>query len=432
VAQNLGAGRPERGPRYAWAAFWVSVVLWVVVLLPWAIILPALFGVMHRAGTVERAEELVRLESGYAGILLVGAIVLLTAKTMQHYFFGMHRPKVVTCTTILGNIANVAGNYVLIYGEAGLPALGLPGVPGVPALGIHGAALGTVFGTLVEAVIPVCIFLGRRMNRELHTRSQWRLDRAAVRSLLKVGWPAAVQFGNEIVCWSIFMTVLVGSFGADHMTAGWATLGYMHMSFMPAVGCSVAVTSLVGRYIGAGQPDVAVARARLGVGMAMAYMTVCAVTFVLFRRELIGLFVGGDASPEQAARIIQIGATLMICAAIFQTCDALGIVYTGALRGAGDTVWPGMATMVMSWVFIVGLGWGLVMLRPQWESLGPWIGAAVYIIVYAGVMTWRFETGRWRCINLLEGYQPPSPTPPPLTAPSVGGQQDGGQPPFPS
>ena len=110
-----------------------------------------------------------------------------------------------------------------------------------------------------------------------------------IRDLLKIGWPASIQFGNEIFCWSIFMTVLVGKFGADHMTAGWAALGFMHLSFMPAVGCSVAVTSLVGKYIGAGEPDTAVSRARLGVGLAVAYMTTCALAFIVFREPMIDM-----------------------------------------------------------------------------------------------------------------------------------------------
>ena len=72
----------------------------------------------------------------------------------------------------------------------------------------------------------------------------------------------------------------------------------------------------------------------------MAYMTVCAVIFFVFRYELISYFVAGEGLlPGQAAEIIEAGGKLMICAAVFQTVDAFGITYTGALRGAGDTVW---------------------------------------------------------------------------------------------
>jgi MATE family multidrug resistance protein len=165
----------------------------------------------------------------------------------------------------------------------------------------------------------------------------------------------------------------------------------------------VAATSLVGRYIGAGHPDTAAARARLTLSMAVAYMTVCGLAFVIFRRPLVAAFVGGpELTPAIEAEIIAIGARLMICAAVFQTVDALGIVYTGALRGAGDTIWPGVMTMIYSWLFIVAGGATLVALAPGLESVGPWIGASVYIIVYGITMALRFEGGSWRSIQLLD------------------------------
>jgi multidrug resistance protein, MATE family len=154
--------------------------------------------------------------------------------------------------------------------------------------------------------------------------------------------------------------------------------------------------------------------------MGMVYMTACAAAFVLFRHELIGLFVRTDVSAELAAEIVRIGGLLMICAAVFQTADAFGIVYTGALRGAGDTVWPGVVTIIYSWAFIVLGGWLFVVFWPGLESLGPWIAAAAYIILYGVTMALRFESGRWRSIQLLDredeprsAMEPVLPGPPP-------------------
>ena len=93
------------------------------------------------------------------------------------------------------------------------------------------------------------------------------------------------------------MSLLVGSFGPDHTTAGWIALSYMHLSFMPAVGFSVAVTSLVGKYIGAKRPDVAVSRARLGIGMSMVYMTICAAIFVNVIPRALFTQVNSDSLP---------------------------------------------------------------------------------------------------------------------------------------
>jgi MATE family multidrug resistance protein len=186
------------------------------------------------------------------------------------------------------------------------------------------------------------------------------------------------------------------------MTASGIAFGYMRLSFMPAVGFSVATNSLVGKYIGAGQPDIAVARTRVTLALAMAWMTACAALFVIFRTAFVGVFIH-ESHAEEAGAIIAIGSNLMICMAVFQTFDAIGVIYSGALRGAGDTVWPGVLTVVYSWLFIVVGGLAMIHWFPRWESTGPWIAAAVYIILFGLTMWARFAGGKWRAIRLLDG-----------------------------
>ena len=395
VAQNVGAGRRGEVARYAWAGLWLAVASWALVMVPWALAMPVVFAAMGHS------PELVRLELQYGQVLALGAVAGLAAKAMSNFFFGLQRPRLITVAAIVGNLVNVTLNYALIYGEPGLPEWGLPGVPGAPRMGVMGAAIATVCGTVAEAALPLWVFLFGRLSRDLQVRAVWRPRWREIRDLLRLGWPVCIQFGNEIICWAIFMTVLVGHFGELHLTAGWSTLRYMHLSFMPAVGFSVATNALVGRHIGEGKPDQAANRAHWALGMAVAYMTACGVLMALFRSSLVGVFVSqGDAAVT--AEVVAIGSRLMICAAVFQTFDAVGIVYTGALRGAGDTMVPGVATIVLSWGLIVGLGAWLVHGRPELASVGPWIGASAYIVVYGVWMGARFERGAWRRIRLLE------------------------------
>ena len=400
VAQNVGAGRRDEVARYAWAGLWLAVAAWALVMVPWALAMPAAFRAMGHS------EALCRLELEYGQVLAIGALGGLAAKAMSNFFFGMQRPRLITVAAILGNLVNVCLNYALIYGPEGIPEWGWPGVPFAPRLGVMGAAIATVCGTVAEAALPMSFFLFGRLSRELRVRAAWRPRWREVRDLLKLGWPVSIQFGNEIICWAIFMTVLVGHFGELHLTAGWSTLRYMHLSFMPAVGFSVATNALVGRCIGEGRPDEAANRAHWALGMAMAYMSVCGLLMAVFRSSLVGVFVShGD--PDTVSQVVDIGSRLMICAAVFQVFDAVGIVYTGALRGAGDTLVPGVATIVLSWTLIVGLGAWLVSARADLASVGPWIGASAYIIVYGLWMGVRFERGAWRRIRLLE----PTPGP---------------------
>jgi MATE family multidrug resistance protein len=261
-----------------------------------------------------------------------------------------------------------------------------------------------MIGMFMEMLIPLVIFIGPAFNAKYSTREPWRPCVKTMKSIFRIGWPGSIQWGNEIICWALFMTVFVGKYGTNAMAAGWIALGYLHLSFMPALGINVAINSIVGKYIGAGKPDVASSRARVGVGIALVYMTFCAILFVIFRTELMEWFVSGTSyTAQEQKEIVYLGANMLILVAAIQTVDALGIVYTGALRGAGDTVYPGVVTAVFSWVFIVGGGWIAVTFFPQTGSIGPWIAAATYVILIGLAMALRFERGGWRSIDLLSG-----------------------------
>ena len=402
VSQSVGAGEPTRAARYAWSGIWLAMLSWIVILLPAGFLLiPIGFSWMHHEPRLEL------LETQYAQLMMAGGCFTLVGKAMSNYFFGIARPKIVTLAAILGNVVNIVMNYALIYGDVGLPQFGLPplGIPGVPwfaPMGVAGAGIATVMGVAVECLLPLAIFLGPKMAREFHTRTSWRPDWGAIRDLVRVGWPASVQFGNEMFCWSVFMTILVGEFGTDHLAAGWIVLRYMHLSFMPAVGFSIATTTLVGRSIGANKPELAERYARTALWMSVLYMATWGILMMIFREPMVRLFTTSAADNGATAQhVVELGSRIMICAAIFQAFDAVGIVYTGALRGAGDTFWPGVITVTLSWSLIVGVGAWIAHGYPQLGSLGPWIGSTVYIIVLGAAMTWRFERGPWRTHRLV-------------------------------
>jgi MATE family multidrug resistance protein len=261
----------------------------------------------------------------------------------------------------------------------------------------------TVIATAIELMIPLCVFLGPRFNTKYHTRRAWRPSWSHLKDLLRIGWPVGAMFGNEMICWTYFMVFLVGMFGPLHSTAGWIAHQWMTLSFMPAVGLSVAVTATVGKAMGMRRPDLASQRMYTGLKVALVYMGSCGVIFLVFREQLVSLFIEGDTSPEDRATLIRLGSGMLIATACFQLCDAVAMIVSGALRGAGDTVWPGVVTVFISWSIIVGGGHLIVALAPQLESIGPWIAAAAYIVVLCCVFYGRFLSGRWKKIELVKG-----------------------------
>src|SRR5690606_24105466 len=133
-----------------------------------------------------------------------------------------------------------------------------------------------------------------------------------------------------------------GEDGVVHNTAGWIALRYMHLAFMPAIGISIAVSAVVGRCMGLRRPEIAAHRAWLGPALTLGHRGLSALCFVLFRTRLVAQFIPEGMSPENVEQLLAVGSGVMIIAAIFQLFDATAITMSGALRGAGDTVWPGV------------------------------------------------------------------------------------------
>ncbi|MDP6045779.1 MAG: MATE family efflux transporter [Phycisphaerae bacterium] len=256
---------------------------------------------------------------------------------------------------------------------------------------------GSVTAWAIQFLILLAIFLAPSMHRKFGTHLVKATRWLHCKDILRVGWPAGVQLCNDMLSWSVCVAILAGSFGMAHRAATTIAMRYIGLAFMPAVGIGIATTALVGRYIGLGKPDIARKRAHQGVVTAMIWMGACGVMFWVFRHQMARFFAKGLEADE----IVRIGAQIMICAAIFQISDAVGIVYIGALRGAGDTKWPMFVTVMLSWGIIVGGGIAAVKLAPQLTSLGPWIAASTYVILMGAAMAWRFESGAWRKIDLL-------------------------------
>jgi multidrug resistance protein, MATE family len=385
VSQNFGAKHPERGPAYTWNGLWICVAAWLL-LLPYGYALPFIFEAFFPGHSPHQVE----LESHYGQILVYGALLTMATRCVAQFFYGMHRPMIVLIAGVIANLINLALNYALIFGEWGMPRLG-----------IAGSAIGTVIATGVELALPMTLFLGPSLNRLYGTRRAWRPSLPHIRDILRIGWPPGLMFGNEMVCWAMFMVGFVGQFGPHHSTAGWIAHRWMSLSFMPAVGISVAVTAMVGKCIGMGRLDLAAKRAWAGLGLALVYMGLCGVAFIVFRRPMIRLFIEQDTDPVVAAELVRLGSMFLIATAAFQLFDAIAMTMSGALRGAGDTVWVGIATVFLSWGLIVGGGLYMVTFHPELESLGPWIAAASYIIILSLVILGRFISGRWKRINLV-------------------------------
>jgi MATE family multidrug resistance protein len=245
---------------------------------------------------------------------------------------------------------------------------------------------------IVEMSVVICVMLRAGIRVPYHVLD-WRLCLPKLRTLLVVGIPSGVQVVAEVLAWSLFGAWVIGVFGTTAMSANNYMMRYMILGFMPCFGISTAVTALVGRYIGMGRPDLAERRAHLGFLVAAVYMVACGAFFYIARRPLIGLFTD---DPE----IIRQGAVLLTFAAGYVVFDAMYIVYNSALRGAGDTFVPAVATGLLCWSIMLGGGFWVAHFFPGLGAAGPWIAGMVYGISLGLFVFFRFRRGGWKLIHL--------------------------------
>lgn len=326
--------------------------------------------------------QMLHLETIYFQWMIGTTALKLMQVSLAQFMLATNRPLAVTYSAVAGVAVNVAVAYVILVLPHGL----------TPEEGVRRAAIATAIGVAIEAaVLASFAFLGA--GRLKFNTFAWRPRIKEMTALVKVGFGSGVHFTVDIVAWTIFMVFVIAMFGEKAMEANAFMFRYLVLSFLPAVGVSQAVTALVGRYIGAGDTNAAARRAHWGFAVSTTYLALVASVYLLFRRELIEFF-----TKDQ--EVVAIGATLMIFCAFYQFADVMFIVYSGALRGAGDTFVPAMATASLCYTIMVGGGWLVGHYLPQFGVAGPWTMASIYGSILGLFMLLRFHYGAWRTRTL--------------------------------
>ncbi|MFB0555822.1 MAG: MATE family efflux transporter [Phycisphaerae bacterium] len=378
VSQSLGRGDKEDCSNYFWQAVYMGLVYFLAVV---AIMWPTAPWIFRAMG---HPPPVVAMEVIYLRIMLYAHILAVINWSSGQFFMGIHRPIITMCASLCGQVVNVAANYILIFGKLGFPAMG-----------IAGAGWGTFIGIGVAASVNMFIYLSSNINATFKSRGTLHIDFGKMYDLLKVGLPAGFGLMVNVAFWGVILFGLVGKFGTEALAATSAVLSYTSLSVMPVVGMSTALTAAVGKTIGRGRKDIAIKQTRVCLKVALFYMGLVGFCFFVFRNALMAFW----SSDE---KVIEAGVKILICAAIYQAFHAARTIYSGSLRGAGDTVWLAIISAVGA-VVILGLGgWLVAKFFPSFGALGPWSAATVSIIAVGLANRWRFKSKRWMSIDLFK------------------------------
>lgn len=309
------------------------------------------------------------LLDGYFGIVLWSTIPLLLYAAVRRYLQGMHVVAPIAFALVTANLLNAAANWTLIHGRLGLPALGVPG-----------AAWATFVSRIYMLAVLVIAawWIDRRRNSGLADVST-RLSRERFVRLWRLGFPAASQVTLEVGVFGL-ATALAGRLDPVSSAAHQIALNIAGTSFMVPLGVAAAGAVRVGNRVGANDPAGAARAGWMAILLGSGFMTAAGVLFFVAPRTLIGLFSPGPA-------VVDLGASLLLVAAVFQLFDGLQAVATGALRGLGNTRMAMMVNLAGHW--FVGLPIAYVLCFPLGLGVrGLWMGLSIGLIVCGVVLTW--------------------------------------------
>ena len=317
--------------------------------------------------------EVVRLAQPYLRISAWALVPFMIFQTFRCFADGMSQTLPAMIATLTGNVFNVLFNYMLIFGKLG-----------APALGVTGAAVGTLLARLIMIVlIIILIYRWKNLWSHIYFVKHQVLDKALFKKLLSLGIPTSLQMFFEVSAFA-GAALIMGTLGAVPQAAHQIAINLASMTFLTCTGLAMAATIRVGNRLG--QNDlIGVQKAgNSAIIQVTAFMLCAAVLFILLRDYLPLIYIDD-------VEVVKIASVLLITAAFFQVSDGIQVVALGALRGIQDVKIPMVITFIAYWVFGLPISyfsardWGF-------GPAGVWIGLVIGLTISAAFLTIRFRT----------------------------------------
>ncbi len=365
-------GRKDHDECHRWLAQGVYLACIAAVPIMLGIWLASFF-----IGRVGIAAEVAGPASEYLRLLNWGTLPLLLYGATRRYLQGVGQVRVITVTYVLANLINWFGNWVLIYGKLGFPALG-----------VNGSAISTALARVIMATALLGFAWRYERGRGHPLFHHWAAPQAArLKRLLQLGAPAAGQILLEVGAWNL-ATLSAGYLTPVALATHQIVLNYASVTYMVPLGISAAAAVSVGHAVGAGDAARARRAGWMALGLGTSFMLLAALMFLLWPRPLIELF-------SRDPRVLAVAPGLLGIVAAFEIFDGIQTVSTGALRGLGETHAPMWANLVGYWVMGLPLGFFLCF-GLGWGIYGLWIGLtlALIVIALALLLRWRRDARR--------------------------------------
>jgi MATE family multidrug resistance protein len=325
--------------------------------------------------------EVVELAIPYLDLVAISLIPLIIFQGFKQFSDGLSMTRYPMYAAIVSNVLNVVINYLLIFGKFGFPELGI---------------VGAAYGTLISRVIMVWYmwFLLKRNEKSKTFVTNIKffvLNKLMLKRIFNLGSPSAMQMFFEVAIFTAAIW-LSGLLGKNPQAANQIALNLSSMTFMVAIGLSVASMIRVGNQKGLQNyielRRIAFSLFLMGIMFAMGF----AIIFFAFHNSLPKLYLDYDDVKNLVdnTEVISIASKLLIAAAIFQISDSIQVVVLGALRGLQDVKIPTIITFISYWLIGFPISWFLGK-EDAYGSFGIWLGLLAGLTTAAILLFIRFN-----------------------------------------
>ncbi len=330
---------------------------------------------------MQQPQEVVALAIPYLDLVAFSLIPLIVFQALKQFSDGMSMTRYPMYATLIANIVNIVLNYLLIFGKFGFPTLG-----------IVGAAYGTVISRFIMLAYLWWLLAKKERTKALVTNIKlFVLEKLMLQKLINLGAPSAMQMLFEVAIFTAAIW-LSGLLGKNAQAANQIALNLSSMTFMVAMGLSVASMIRVGNQKGLQNYKelrrIAFSIFLLGFLLAIFFGSV----FFLFHKSLPKIYVDFTDITNYAdnLEVVSIASQLLFAAAIFQISDTIQVVVLGALRGLQDVKIPTIITFVSYWVIGFPTSYFLGK-ATRYGSFGIWLGLLAGLSTAAILLYLRFN-----------------------------------------
>ncbi len=341
----------------------------------------AVFGVLISVGLffgrdillhLKQDPEVVELAMPFMTLMSFSIIPMVLFMTLKQFADGLQYTKTAMALSIAAIPLNVFLNWLLIYGNWGLPRLEL-----------IGAGYATLITRVVIFVLLGIVILNHKVFKKYMavSKTQWKIKKDTLAQLLKIGIPSSLQIGMEAGAFAV-SGIIVGTIGAAEQAAHQIALSSAAFAFMVSLGLSQAGSIRVSHAFGTTNWKRIAIIGKSTVVLALIYGAVCCILFAVFKQQLPLLF-------NHEEKVISIAAALLLFAAAFQIPDAIQATSAGLLRGIKDVNVPTLFIFIAYWVLGIPLGY-LAAFHFGMAEKGIWIGFISGLSFSAIFLTIRF------------------------------------------